>query len=70
MPNGQKQPSINLPGEFCAVSRLVAGGAVGDYNNDGLQDIFITSQAGQSTTNYESKWRSIWIPYAQGCDLS
>ena len=53
MPNGQKQPSINLPGEFCAVSRLVAGGAVGDYNNDGLQDIFITSQAGQSTTNYE-----------------
>ena len=40
-PSGAAQPPLTLAGEFCAQSRMAGGGAVGDYNNDGLEDIFI-----------------------------
>ncbi len=31
-----------LPGEFCTTEHITGGAAVGDYDNDGLQDIFFS----------------------------
>ena len=56
------------------------GGAMQEYGGGAMQEStpfpghrhgFPSSHTqGQPTTHCKSKWRNIWIPYAQGCDLS
>ena len=39
---------IRLKGEFCIPEHLTGGAAVGDYNDDGLEDIFFAVFDGRS----------------------
>ena len=45
--NSSKAP-VRLMGEFCTPEQISGGAAVGDYDNDGLQDIFFTVFHGRS----------------------
>ena len=41
-------PAARLKGEFCIPEHICAGAAVGDYDNDGLLDIFFAVFHGRS----------------------
>ena len=48
-----------IPGEFCGPEHITGGAAVGDYNRDGIEDIFFSVFHGRSVlyrNNGETKF--------------
>ena len=50
-----------IPGEFCIPEHVTGGAAVGDYDGDGMEDIYFTVFHGRSVL-YRNKGK-IWTPW-------
>lgn len=57
VPFENSSQSARIPGEFCTPEHVTGGAAVGDYNGDGLEDIYFSVFEGRSVL-YKSNGKS------------
>ena len=68
IPGDSNSNGTRLIGEFCMSEHMTAGVATGDYNNDGLIDLFFTVFDGHSVL-YKNRGIEVWI-LERKCRLS